>query len=330
LVLSGFNSGTIIIKEWLVTEEVQAHETSTSMVKAALAELDAGTDMALKVRVSCSSNCNLQGGKLRIADDDGAVVKEIELTEFDGTENETDEFIVKAPVEPGAYTWTAVFLAQEKEGVLHEGSSAPFSFIVKPHATSMAVWDVPSPIAFNDKFKIKVGVKCSAECNLTDKKIAIYDHKRKKVATGTLGGVPWPGTSALYWAEVELEAPGVDGYYRWSVKFRKPDLELPHEEASDHFGFTTASPPEHMVTVEVIDEDTKAPIKNALVTLRSCGTPYRNRTDGGGVARVSVPKGEYEVYVSAYDKETFKTTVEVASDIAIEAELLVGPSIDDL
>lgn len=30
-----------------MTGEAQAHETSTSMVKAALAELDAGTDMAL-------------------------------------------------------------------------------------------------------------------------------------------------------------------------------------------------------------------------------------------------------------------------------------------
>jgi hypothetical protein len=206
-VLSGFSSGTIIIKEWLVTGEVQGHETSTSMVKAALLELDAGTDMALKVRVSCSSNCNLQGSKVRIVDDEGAAVKEIELVTFDGTGNETDEFVVKAPIEPGEYTWTAVFPAQEKEGVLHQESSTPFSFIVKPHATSMAVWDVPSPIVFTTKFKLKVGVKCSADCKLTDKNIEIYDQKGGKVATGKLGGVPWSATSALYWAEVNLKPP---------------------------------------------------------------------------------------------------------------------------
>ncbi len=34
--------------------EAQAHETGMSMVKAAPAELDAGSDMALKVKVWCS------------------------------------------------------------------------------------------------------------------------------------------------------------------------------------------------------------------------------------------------------------------------------------
>ena len=302
-------------------EEVQAHEMSTSMVKAALAEVDAGTDIALNVRVSCSSNCDLQGGKVRIADEDGAVVKEIELTEFSGTGNETDEFVVKAPIEPGGYTWIAVFPAEEKEGVIHEESSVPFSFTVKPHSTSIAVWDVPSHIASNDRFKIKVGVKCSAECRLMDKKIGIYGQKGKKVATGALGGVPWPGTSALYWAEVHLEAPGIEGYYRWTVKLPKPDLELPHDEASYHFGFTSVRPPEHVVTVEVIDKDTKTPIKNVLVLVH----PYRGHTDERGMARLLVPKGEYDVYVWEREYTTFETAVKVAGDVAVKAELLFAP-----
>ena len=218
-----------------MAEEVKAHETSTSMVKAALAELDAGTDIALKVRVLCSSACDLRGKIVKIIAQDAVVAKEIELTDFDGTVNETDEFVVKAPTRPGEYTWTAMFPAQEKEGVLqHEESSTPFSFTVKPHETSIAVWDVPSPIVFNTKFKLKVGVKCSADCKLTDNKIEIYDHEGAKVATGTLGGVPWSGTDALYWAEGELKAPSTDGYYRWTAKFPEPDLE-PHEGASYTF-----------------------------------------------------------------------------------------------
>ena len=307
--------------EEVKTEEVQAHETGTSMVKAALAELDAGADIALKVKVSCSSNCNLQGGKVRIADDQDAVVKEIELTDFDGTVNETDEFVVRAPIKPGGYTWTAVFPAQEKEGVLHEESSTPFSFIVKPHSTSMAVWDVPSPIAFNDKFKIKVGVKCSAECSLTGKKIEIYDHEGVKVATGTLGDVPWSGATALSCAEVGLKAPGTEGYYRWTVKFPEPDLELPHEGAAYPFAFVTARQPEHVVTVEVIDKHTKTPIKGAHVLLH----PYRGYTDERGVARVRVPKGEYELYVSKDDYKEFQTTIEVAGDVTVKAEMIFFP-----
>ena len=252
------------------------------------------------------------------------MAREVALASFEEQINETDEFTVKGPIELGECTWSVVFPAQEVGGVLHEESSTPVVFNVKPHATSIAVWDVPSPIAFNDKFKMKVGVKCSAECKLMDQKIGIYGPKGKKVATGALGGVPWPGTSALYWAEVELEAPGAEGYYRWRVKFPKPDLELPHDEASYHFGFTSARPPEHVVTVEVTDKDRKTPLKNAMVALHSCGTVYRKGADDGGVAGVSVPKGEYELRVLKNGYEEFETTVEVASDVTIKAELLVA------
>lgn len=308
-----------------MTRKVQAHETSTSMVKAASAELYAGTDIALKVRVSCPSACDLRGKIVKIIDQD-AVVQEIFLTEFYGTVNETDRLIVKAPTKPGEYTWTALFPAQEKEGVLHQESSAPFSFIVKPHhATSMAVWDVSSPIVFNAKFKLKVGVKCSAECRLTGKKVEIYDHEGAKVATGTLGDVPWSATGALYWAEVELEAPTVEGCYTWEAKFPEPELELPHEGASYTFVFGTARQPEHVVTVEVLDKDTNTPIKHADVLLH----PYRDYTDERGMARLMVPKGEYELYVSKNKYEIFQTTVKAASDVAVKAELLVAPVPDD-
>jgi hypothetical protein len=313
----------MVIKEWLMAEQVKAHETIVSLVKAALAEFDAGADIALKVKVACTSACDLQGRKVKIIDQDAVAAKEIELVTFDGAANETDEFVVKAPNKPGGYLWTAVLPGQEKEGVLHEESSAPFSFIVKPHATSMAVWDVPSPIVFNTRFKLKVGVRCSAECNLTGKEVAIYDHEGAKVATGTLGDVPWSGTSALYWAEVELEAPGTEGCYAWEAKFPKPDLELPHEGASYAFAFGTARQPEHVVTVEVLDKATNTPIRHADVILH----PYRDHTDERGMARLMVPKGEYELYVSGSDRKTFQTTVKVAGDVAIKAELLVAPDL---
>ena len=79
------------------------------------------------------------------------------------------------------------------------------------------------------------------------------------------------------------------------------------------------------MTVEVIDKDTKTPIKNADVLLH----PYRGYTDERGMARLMVPKGEYELYVSKNEYETFQTTVKVASDVAVKAELLVTPVPDD-
>ncbi len=313
---------TTIIKEWRVTEEVKSHETSISMVKAALAELGAGTDMTLKVRLSCPRACDLRGKIVKIIAQDAAVLKEIELVSYDEAANETDEFVVKAPVKPGEYTWTAVFPAQEKEGILHGESSAPFSFSVKPHITSMAVWDVPSPIAFNARFKLKVGVKCSAECKLTGKEIEILNHQGEKVATGMLGEFPWPASGALYWAEVELEAPATEGYHNWTVQFPNPDLELPHGEASYPLVFGVVRPPEHLVTVEVIDKDEKTPIMNAQVMLH----PYRGFTDKHGMVKIGVTKGEYILCIPKHDKyKTFQKTVHVDSEVAFKAELAVAP-----
>ena len=114
-------------------------------------------------------------------------------------------------------------------------------------------------------------------------------------------------------------APGTEGYYGLEARFLRPGLRLPHGEAAYSFGFKTARPPEHVVTVEVIDKASQTPITNADVLLY----PYRGSTDKSGVARVSVSKGEHEVLVSAHDKQTFQTTVNVAGDMAIKAELLV-------
>ncbi len=302
----------------------EEHDVTVSMVDPP-AEVNAGSSVALQSRVSCPSGCDLRGKVVRIIAQDAVVVEEIYLTQFYGL-NDTDVITVKAPTKPGEYTWTALFPAQEKGGRVHRESSASFSFVVKPHhATSMAVWDVPSAIPAGDRFRVKVGVKCSADCELADKQIEIYDHEGGRAATEKLGDVPWEGSSTLYWTEAQLESPGTEGYYRWTVKFPEPDLELPHGDASYTFGFTTVGPPEHVVTVEVIDKDTKTPIENADVLLH----PYRGNTDEGGMARLMVPKGEYKLYVSKHKFETFQTTVEAASDVAVKAELLVAPVPDD-
>ena len=79
-----------------MTEEVKGHETSTSVVEASIAKFDAGADMALKVKVSCSSACDLRGNIVIIMAQDAAVTQ-IELVSFDGTVNETDDFVVKTP-----------------------------------------------------------------------------------------------------------------------------------------------------------------------------------------------------------------------------------------
>lgn len=349
-------------EEEVRTEETAAHAISVSMVQAATAELDAGSDMALKVKVSCSLACDLHGKTIRIVSHDAVVVKEAELTRFDDTANETDEFVVKAPIEPGAYTWTAVLPAQEEDGALHQEGSTPFSFIVKPHATSMAVWDVTSPAVFNADARFKVGVKCAANCSLAGKQVEIYDHEGAKVAVVTLSDAPYSDMIGLYWAEVEFKAPDAEGCYRWEARFPEPDLELAHQAASYTFGFSTVRPPECTLTVEVINKEAERPIKNARVLLRP--GMCRGYTDERGVAKIQAAKGEYQLFVAAREKapkgivykcagvpvatkgkeyklyvpeanrddmKPFATTITVDRDIAIKVELVgvIEPLVED-
>jgi hypothetical protein len=296
-----------------------------SSVHPALADVPAASDMTLKLKVSCPSNCSLQGGRVSIAADEGIVAENIELVSYDGAASETDVFVLKAPAKLGKHTWTAVCAAHERAGILHEEASAPFSFTVRPHSTSIAILEVPSPIAVGAAFKLKVGVKCSVECSMVGKRIEVCDHHGASVATGALGDVPWPSTDALFWSEVALEAPGIEGYYEWSAKFPKPDLELPHEGSHHTFGFVTTRPPEHVVTIEVSDRTKRTPIQNAQIVLLSGGPPYRSCTNDAGLARVSVPKGDYEIHVCMYDYRDFQTTAEVASDVVVKASLCFAP-----
>ena len=122
-----------------MTGERKAHEVTTSLVKAPLEEVDGGAEVVLKVKVGCSSACDLWGGTIRIVSPDGTLAKEVVLVSFDGTTSETNEFVVRAPLEPGEHTWKAVFPSQFGEGILHQESSTDIAICVKPRVKAMRI-----------------------------------------------------------------------------------------------------------------------------------------------------------------------------------------------
>ena len=66
--------------------------------------------------------------------------------------------------------------------------------------------------------------------------------------------MPWPGTSALYWTEVEVMAPDQEGMFWYAVNFAATDVETPHDGASSKFSVAIVRPPEHRLTVEVLEK----------------------------------------------------------------------------
>jgi hypothetical protein len=195
---------------------------------------------------------------------------------------------------------------------------------VQPHTTSIVAWDIPSAVVAGERFRMKVGIKCSDECDLTNRDFGIYDHAGAQVATGTLPGDRWPGTTGLYVAEVELQAPAAEGLYTWSVKrpqSDRSDVGLPHAEGSLSFGVRVVSHPEYLVTVETIDRVSRTPLRGARVVMH----PYRAVTDVRGVAEVRVAKGAYKLFVSQTRYLTFGLPVEVTADMTARAELDLEP-----
>ena len=153
----------------------------------------------------------------------------------------------------------AVCPAVVKKGISYTEASTPISFTVKPHATSVLAWDIPSAVVVGERFRTKVGIKCSNECYLTNRDFGIYDHEGGQVATGMLSGNRWPGTTGLYVAEVELEASAGEGLYTWSVKYPGSDVGIPHAEGSISFGVRVVSHSEYLVMVETVDKVSQTP-----------------------------------------------------------------------
>ena len=82
--------------------EDHSHKTETSIVVTPPAEFEVGTDVALRVKVSCESGCDLRGQAVRVLSQDGALVKEVKLAAHEGNVSQTDEFMVKMPPKMGA------------------------------------------------------------------------------------------------------------------------------------------------------------------------------------------------------------------------------------
>jgi hypothetical protein len=297
-----------------------AHGRRICAVEVSPSQVDAGAELTLAVRVSCPNCCDLAGQSVSIRKRNGTELTSAPLSELDGERYVTSAITLRAPLEVGEHIYRAVLAAQEKDGVLHEETSAEFSFVVVPHEASVNVWGLPSAIAAGERFRFKVGVKCSAGCKLAGRKLSIFDHEGAQVAEAQLVDDVWPGTGALYFAEVEALAPLQIGDFEWRVETPGSD-EVPHAAGSCSFAVKIVSPPDHEVTVEAFDSEQQTPVKGAHVLLH----PYRAFTDESGVARVKVAGGRYTLVVSGFRYVVYQSIIAVTSDVAIRAELTSEP-----
>lgn len=274
-------------------------------------EVPVGSDIVLKVRVLCPHGCDLSGRLVKIMDGEEALAECVH-----------EEFAVRVPEKLGDVSWRILFPLQEIDGIVHEQASVPITFATRPLASSLAIWDVASPVVIGERFTIKVGAKSSSGCVLAGTTVEFLDATGTPVGSGHLGDVPWEGTTALYWTEVELPAPSTEGIVSWSGRFAPTDIELPHAEAVAWFSFAAVKPPDHRLTITFVEKDTEKPIENAHIR----SGPFHALTDAGGAAHLSMPKGTYEIKVWHAGYEAPPTTVAVVDDVTLR---LVGVAVPE-
>ena len=284
------------------------------------AEVAVGADFVLPVRVSCLAGCDLSGIAIELTAPDGATATIAPPTAGADVAPARD-IALKAPLAVGDHVWRLACAAHQAGGAHHEASVVPVAVRTRPHETSLAVWAIPSPVVTGQPFAIKVGAKSTTGCDLRDMRVAVCDEAGDVLAGGALGDTPWPGTSALYWTELALTAPAEAGMFTWSVKFDAAELALPHHGASSRFSIAIASPPEHRLTVKVVEQATASPIENAQVRLGA----YRAATSDCGIAELMMPKGSFDldVWKSGYEAPT--TTIAIDADVTVEVAVAAVP-----
>jgi hypothetical protein len=297
-----------------MTADLRPHATTIELIGPVPPEVAVGADFVLEVKVSCAAGCELDGMPLEVTAADGTVVAS-ELA------HETADIALSAPRRTGEASWNLVCGPHESAGILHDETIVPVRIEVIPHATSLAVWAVPSPVVMGETFAIKVGAKSSAGIALTGTTVEVCDEAGIVVARGRLGEAPLPGTSALYWSEIALLAPFGEGVRAWSARFAPADLELPHERASSSFSIAIVRPPEHRLTVKVMEKDTAVPIANAQLRLGA----FRAATDQAGLAEVDLPGGVYDLSVWKVGYEAPARTVDLNADASVEVEVVALP-----
>ncbi len=223
-----------------------------------------------------------------------------------------------------------------------------------PNAARVVVWDVPAAIERGKRFTVRLGVTCSSGRRPDGWRVEVRDHEGRSRARAALGEEPWPGTDALYPAEVALVAPEAEGFYTWEAaavtdaasatgdRWETGGPAAPgvaetggaaapggvadgHTGALVRFGVRVVSAPACRLTVVAVDAESGRPVEGARVVAH----PYRSVTDERGMAELEVPAGEYRLFVSGKGSIPFRFDGAVTTDRTIRAELAQDVELSD-
>lgn len=274
------------------------------------ASVDAGAEFSFSTLLKWPESVAREGAMFCVREGERAL-HEASLPEA-AVEDGSVRFTLRAPDEVGEHQLRLI-VASAKQGAERAEGALDFVLASVPHETSLAVWDVPSPVVRNARFEIKAGAKCTSHCALADKVIEIRDESGKLMGSGALGKATLPGTMVLAFTTIALKAPRKQALHSWNASFAPSELKLPHGSALSRFSFVTVTEPEHSVSVTVVNKETKAPIAGAQVRLGV----YRAETNESGAAKVRVPKGAFPLVITRPGYKMPERNIDVKKDVRV-------------
>jgi hypothetical protein len=302
--------------------------------------VDCGAPFTFTIAVETDSGCDLAGAPYRITDEAGQTVGSGQLPTIVRITPESDaydprhgpvdlrasaEVTVTAPAQIGSFAWTVTLPDCVIKDIRHSGACLAIEFTTKEHATSLAVWHSPTPVTVGAQFSFNVGAKCTAGCLLSGQVIEVVDTESAVVAQAVLSEARWHETRGLHWATVEAPAPAALGHYLWSVRMAAPEHGLPHGKPNPaSFSFVTMNPPEYQVDIEIIEEETAAPVADAHVRLG----PYRASTDQAGWVRFQLPGGEFGMRIWKENLQAPEQILQVDRNVVLKINAKVVPEKD--
>lgn len=304
-----------------IASEIDSHQLTISLDEAFPGEVIAGTKIDVVLRLSCSDGCDLNHAHISI----------INFNANPSTRNLTQsepQACIKceltAAKQAGTSNWKIQFPQQELAGFMHEATEINLTSLILPHRTSIAVWNIPSP-SLGSSFKVAVGVKCSAGCDLSGKQVEIKDESGLRHGAGVLGTRPRPGTEALYETELCLNAQTHLGIFPYIAFFAADNMKCEHHAAIGRFSIRTLEPAEHIVTVRFLRENTDIALSNIDVWIGE----YKALTNESGVARVHVPRGDFELSTVSSHIESQSVAIVVREDMTVELQAIAKALVDE-
>ena len=195
----------------------------------------------------------------------------------------------------------------------------------EPHDVRLVVWDTPPAMERGKRFAVKLGLTCPAGCRPGGWTVEVRNQDGETQAAATIGDEPWPGTDALFHAEVGLVAPDAEGLHTWEAAALTEGRTGAHTGCRTPFSVRVVSAPACALTVFATDAQSGSPVEGARVVAH----PYRTVTDERGMATLRVPAGEYRLFVSGKGYAPFRFDGEVQADTTIRAVLAQDVELSD-